>query len=121
VSAIKRKLDKAPLVSPKKLNPQISDRTNSQILAGMKLDAKKRPQSVREWLDGLGLTSLDTEIPPISESKQDQVFNWSVFWTAAGVIVTLLVGIPAWITIFKASPPDNSPPITPNPSFTQKP
>ncbi|WP_255502593.1 serine/threonine protein kinase [Cylindrospermum sp. FACHB-282] len=119
VSAIKRKLDKKPFVNPKKLNSQISDRTNRQILEGMKLDAKKRPQSVREWLDALGLTSANAA-PDTSPAKSEPKINWSVIWTAAGVIVTLLVGIPAWIGIFKPSP-DNPPAITPSPAVTQKP
>lgn len=38
VSALKRKVDNAPLIAPKDINPQISDRTNRAILTGMKLD-----------------------------------------------------------------------------------
>jgi serine/threonine protein kinase len=44
-----------PLTPPKQHNPRISDRVNRAILKGMALQAKDRPQSVREWLELLGV------------------------------------------------------------------
>jgi len=44
-----------PLTPPKQHNPSISDRVNRAILKGMALQAKDRPQSVREWLELLGV------------------------------------------------------------------
>jgi|GEM_PF-1355672 len=40
----------APLVAPKQLNSDISERTNCAILKGMELEPKNRPQSVGQWL-----------------------------------------------------------------------
>ncbi len=122
VSAIKRKLNHVNLDPPQKLNPQISDRVNRMILQGMMLDPKKRPQSMREWLDSLGLMSLAASAtPPASTSNLDKKINWSVVWTAVGAIVTLVVGIPAWITIFNSPKTDNSPAnTTPVPSLSKK-
>ncbi|MDR9894431.1 hypothetical protein G7B40_007575 [Aetokthonos hydrillicola Thurmond2011] len=57
VSALKRKIDNARLVAPKEVNSQISDRTNRAIFTGMKLEPRQRSQSMREWLDSLGLTT----------------------------------------------------------------
>lgn len=73
VSALKRKIDNARLVEPKDWNNQVSDRTNRAILTGMRLDPKQRSQSMREWLDLLGLTGdtskTKTLIPPKTEKK----------------------------------------------------
>jgi len=47
---------KDPLVPPKQLNRQISDRVNQAILQGMALKATDRPQSMREWRKLVSLT-----------------------------------------------------------------
>ncbi|MBS9385066.1 MAG: tetratricopeptide repeat protein [Dolichospermum sp. BR01] len=38
-----------PLVEPKEINSNISDRVNESILWGMKLDKEQRPQTVEDW------------------------------------------------------------------------
>lgn len=48
----------APLVSPQKINANISDRINQAILKGMEFAPENRPRSVREWLDLLSGSSL---------------------------------------------------------------
>ena len=94
VSAKDRKLDGIELISPRAKNPEISARTNKAILEGMKLMPEQRPQSVQAWLEKLnaGKTSatnnLGTPKKPIN-------------WTAVGVIVSLFVGIPAWLALMK--------------------
>lgn len=45
-----------PLPPPKQYNSNLSDSVNRAILKGMELEAQKRPQSVQEWLELLGLT-----------------------------------------------------------------
>ena len=40
----------APLVPPKQLSANISDRLSEAILKGMELEPKNRPQSVEQWL-----------------------------------------------------------------------
>ena len=44
-----------PLPEPKQHNPQIGDRENTAILKGLELPSAKRPQSVAEWLNLLGI------------------------------------------------------------------
>ena len=40
-----------PLIAPKQINSEISDRVNAAIIKGMELEPQNRPQSVQEWLD----------------------------------------------------------------------
>jgi len=54
----------APLLPPKELNSNISDRVNEAILKGMKLEPEDRPQSVQQWLELLQ--------PTVSSSPQDE-------------------------------------------------
>ncbi len=49
-----RKDKDVSLVPPKELNPAISDRVNTAILKGMKLEPGDRPQTMSEWLRSLG-------------------------------------------------------------------
>ncbi|MEH2307878.1 serine/threonine protein kinase [Nostoc sp.] len=123
VSALKRKIDKARLVEPKNLNNLVSDRTNRAILTGMKLDFKQRPQSMREWLDSLGLTGETPE--PVSTVSSNTNSNWErniQFWgvviAAIAVFVSLLAAIPSWIPIFN---PSNQPSQSPSSSSTKTP
>ena len=125
VSALKRKVDNAPLVEPKKLNSQISDRTNRAILTGMKLDPKQRSQSMREWLDSLGLTGetpMPASIPSKPNSNWDKKIQfWTVIIAAITAIGTLLSGIVGWIPIFHPSPSSNQPSQSPSPSSIKTP
>ncbi|RCJ29235.1 serine/threonine protein kinase [Nostoc minutum NIES-26] len=124
VSALRRKVDNARLVLPKDLNNQISDRTNRAILKGMKLDPKQRSQSMREWLDLLGLTGetskTETPVPPKPESK----INWiavTAIATLIAAIGTFLSGMAGWIPIFKPSPSPSPPSLSPSPSSSKTP
>ena len=53
-----------PLVEPQQLNPSISHTINRAILAGMEIEAEKRPQSMQDWLALLPLNSYASQIFP---------------------------------------------------------
>ncbi|HAX90202.1 MAG TPA: serine/threonine protein kinase [Cyanobacteria bacterium UBA11370] len=113
VSAIKRKLDRERLVPPKDFNIQnnlISDRTNRMILWGMELEPKKRPQSVREWLDSLGLitqnsTPLPSPPPSSGLSLEQKILIWTLIATLIGSLGALLGGIGDFGSLFKPDSP----------------
>ncbi|BAZ29837.1 serine/threonine kinase [Cylindrospermum sp. NIES-4074] len=59
-----------PLPSPKaKYNPQISDKVNSAILKGMELEPQKRPQTVLEFRELLGLTPSPPDVETFHETS----------------------------------------------------
>ncbi|NEP03141.1 MAG: serine/threonine protein kinase [Symploca sp. SIO2E9] len=68
-SAKERKLSDVRLIPPKEINPQISNEVNRAILRAMELDAKDRPQSMREWLDSLGLKTEEDDSTQVSNTK----------------------------------------------------
>jgi len=114
VDALKRKLDNKHLPEPKDFNPQISDRINQAILTGMRLNPQERPQSVKQWLDSLGL---------IKQPSQPNIWNWDKkiqFWgvVIAGIaaFAALLQGMGAIISIV-----NNSSTQSPSPTATNKP
>lgn len=126
VSALKRKIDNARLVAPKDLNPQISDGTNRAILTGMKLDPKQRSQSMREWLDSLGLTgeTPQPELTVISNTKSNWERNiqfWGVVIAAIAAIGTLLAGMGAVMDKLKSSQPSSPASVSPSPSSSKTP
>lgn len=125
VSALKRKIDNARLVAPKDLNPEISDRTNRAILTGMKLDPKQRSQSMREWLDSLGLTETSqpkpTVPPKTKPSWERNIQLWGVVIAAIAAIGTLLAGMGAVMDKLKPSPPSSPASVYPSPSSSKTP
>ncbi|MDF5738582.1 MULTISPECIES: serine/threonine protein kinase [unclassified Nostoc] len=112
VSALKRKIDNAPLVEPKNLNNLVCDRVNRAILTGMKLDPKQRSQSMREWLDSLGLigeTPIPASIPSKPNSNWDKKIQfWTVIIAAIAALGGLLAGVGAVMDKLK-SPSSTSP------------
>jgi serine/threonine protein kinase len=105
-SAKERKFANARLVPPKKINPQISDRTNRAIIAGMEIETKSRPQTMREWLDLLGLTSVNPHLvtqPAPKSRKLDPI----IIWTAVTAVATVLGAIAALMGVFKPSLPSS--------------
>ncbi|MDZ8029593.1 serine/threonine-protein kinase [Nostoc sp. DedSLP04] len=124
VSALKRKVDNAPLVEPKKHNPQISDRTNRAILTGMKLDPKQRSQSMREWLDSLGLTGENLQPSVIEPSKTNSNWErniqfWGVVIAAIAALGGLLAGVGAVMDKLKPPAPNSPPSVSPSPSSSK--
>ncbi len=70
------------LQSPKQINPSISDRVNQAILVGMELEAKDRPQSMQQWLELLGHSTQNADLPSsplaveeLSKVRQPPVVN----------------------------------------------
>nr|WP_211173232.1 serine/threonine-protein kinase [Brasilonema bromeliae] len=125
VNAVKRKVDGEHLVSPKEFNPQISDRVNGAILTGMKLDHKERSQSMREWLDSLGLSGetpqpVSTVLPNPNPNREKKI-NWTLVIAAIAAIGALLSGIAALIPILKQSPSPSPSSLSPSPSSTKTP
>ena len=86
-------------MAPKDLNNLVSDRTNRAILTGMKLDPKQRSQSMREWLDSLGLTGEtpqpDFTVVPNTNLNREKRINWTHVIAAIAAIGALLSGIAA--------------------------
>jgi serine/threonine protein kinase len=123
VSALKRKIDNARLVAPKDLNNLVSDRTNRAILTGMKLNPKERSQSMREWLDSLGLTGetpqRNSTVVPNTNLNREKKINWTHVIAAIAAIGALLSGIAALIPILKPSPSSTPPSLSPSPSSTK--
>ena len=101
VSAFDRKVKMTELVSPQVKNVEISGQTAKAILRGMSLEEIKRPQSVESWLEQLDLRS---EFPEKAVKSVPNWTKWQTIWGAIGVVVTLLVGIPAWLTLTKSDP-----------------
>ncbi|MBD1920194.1 serine/threonine protein kinase [Microcoleus sp. FACHB-831] len=69
-----RQGNKPKLVPPKQF-ANISDDLNQAILKGMELDARKRPQSVQEWLKLLEVANRAAPAPPPQRTIRRN-FNW---------------------------------------------
>ncbi len=108
VSAEDRKVRGQQLLSPQVKNPEISGKTAKAILQGMALLPQDRPQSVVAWLKLLGIDQSPAQ--PTVKNPVDWA-KWQTILAGAGVLVTLGVGIPAWLALQK---PDSTP--TPSPS-----
>jgi serine/threonine protein kinase len=55
IDALNRKYENEPLPEPKYYNPQISQRVNDAILAGMEIEPEKRTPTVLKFRENLGL------------------------------------------------------------------
>jgi len=62
------------LLPPKQFNPQISDRVNDAIIQGMTLEFEKRPQSVRQFRNLLGIVST---LPKLHEKVSAVGMNYT--------------------------------------------
>ncbi|NER98269.1 MAG: serine/threonine protein kinase [Symploca sp. SIO1B1] len=122
VSAIKRKLDNERLVPPQEINNQISKNLNRQILWGLELKPQKRPQSIKEWLDALGII-IDKEhfpeghsSPVLQRSLDKKIKLWTLvaaLITAVGVMLSGIGELSGWFQ------PDSSPSPSASPTNTQ--
>lgn len=70
-TSLARKLDNAVLKPPKQIIPSVSERLNQAILKGMELEAKYRPQSMREWLTMLEAAKVKTPttVEPVAKTQ----------------------------------------------------
>lgn len=118
VSAETRQVHRQELVSPQVKNPEISGKTAKAILAGMQLLPQKRPQSVSDWLNQLGVQKQ----APAAQKKLVNWSKWQTIWAVVAILVSLLVGLPAWLALNKPDPPPTLQPTgSPQPSPTLSP
>lgn len=103
VSANDRGTDNARLIPPKKINPNISDRTNNAILKGLALDGGDRTQTVQEWLKLLGVKK------PIPLPNWNAM-EWCTAIIAAGTIGLLMIGLLTYLNSNSAPPSNPEPP-----------
>ncbi|WP_017715532.1 serine/threonine-protein kinase [Kamptonema formosum] len=96
-----------PLTPPKQHNPRISDRVNRAILKGMALKAKDRPQSVREWLEllGVGNSSPVPVAPGLAASPPLPVAPQGVVQMLIGIAVGVAVCAVLVLPQLKTQPP----------------
>jgi len=59
-----------PLERPKQINPRISDKVNQAIVRGMEVKPEDRPQSMREYLELLGMKVAETAQPYYQSPQQ---------------------------------------------------
>ena len=95
--AAPERAENTPLVAPKQLNPDLSDRINQAILQGMAFQPHERPQSIQEWLQLLyndPVTSPQSSTSSTSQqSPRKMVFSQDFPWgLLAGVFLSC-----AWI------------------------
>jgi len=99
--------DGVRLIPAKEINQKISDRLNQAILKGMTLEAKRRPQSIQEWLKLLPVSQPETlQKPKQSNSKQKEIIvPWDMIvrasitefflYTLAGLL-SAIYSLPNW-------------------------
>jgi len=106
-TAQNRKANNQLLTPPKKHNKQISRKVNRAILWGMELDCENRPQSIKEWLDALGISPDSTPTnSPVSGSTDPHIqlahkgvrLNWmAIIIGLLGLAIAIWAGLPAWL------------------------
>ncbi|NEQ67569.1 MAG: serine/threonine protein kinase [Symploca sp. SIO2D2] len=79
-----------PLAPPKTINPKISDRINHAIMTGMISQSQHRPQTMRKWLDSLGLKPTLIRLPKVESTIWA---NW------AQVVIAVETALLVWIGI----------------------
>ena len=92
-TSLDRKLNDIPVIPPKQLVPEISDRINQAILHGMALEAENRPQSIEDWLKYLELeVDLISHQPELSTKVLPglKLFNY----TKPKRLILLFIAIP---------------------------
>ena len=84
--ALDRKFNKAKLIPPKEHNSRLSNEVNRAILKAMELEAKRRPKTMKAWLDTLQI-STPPVLPPAPPLKL------AVGRVLAGVAVVGILGL----------------------------
>jgi serine/threonine-protein kinase len=102
------------LVRPRRLNPDISPRTDSTILAAMALHPDRRPpdvETIRQLLSGQTHLALDPE-------AENAVSAWRAgLWENAGllalvILLLMLAALATWQSLRQATPAAEPPPAT---------
>lgn len=109
--AEKREPNGQELVSPQVKNPDITGATTKAIQVGMAILPEKRPQTMAAWLSKL---KLEKGKAPSSQPSSVDWAKWQAIWGAVAALVTLLVGIPAWIAWHSDSKPEPKTPEAPS-------
>jgi len=106
--------DGVRLIPAKEINQKISDRLNQAINKGMILEAKRRPQSIQEWLKLLPVSQPETpQKPKQSNSKQKEIIvPWDMIvrasitefflYTLAGLL-SAIYSPPNWFLLVSVS------------------
>ncbi len=84
------------LIPPQEINAQISVRINEAILWGMELEANRRPQTMRQWLDdvlGVKTAEVVTSDHPVNLAKTIHWDKWQTWLAAVLGIVGIFVAI----------------------------
>jgi hypothetical protein len=85
--SVNRKFYRAPLVEPKQIQTQISDRTNRAILKGMAIEPRDRPQTMQDWIRFLE-SSPDSPSNPVffqlGGVPWGEIFMIMLFYAARG-------------------------------------
>jgi serine/threonine-protein kinase len=107
-----RQKGKADLIPPKQINPQISQRVNKAILAGMKLEPEARPKSVLDWLNLLGLHQGGIISGLAKKPRWAMVVGiLGVVGIVAGVVSASIEGTGWWERVIPESSPDVTSPL----------
>jgi serine/threonine protein kinase len=82
--------DRARLEPPKTINPKISDRVNNAIMKGMISQQQYRTQTIREWLNLLGLKPALIRFPRVESTTWA---NWSQVVIAVETALLVWIGL----------------------------
>ncbi len=105
VSSCDRKDNNIGLKAPKEHNPDIRDRVNHAIIHGMELEGNKRPKTMQEWLDELGLK-------PKFFRKIPKIPLWAIITgilSTLALFAALISGLKDGRDLFKDLFPETSP------------
>jgi serine/threonine protein kinase len=70
------------------------------LRAGLRTDAKKRPASVREWLEAMGLGGAAQRVPAANELMEARADKpRRLHFLAAAVIIAALIGLGYWYSV----------------------
>jgi len=79
------------LIRPQQHNPKISDNVNYAVFSGMKLDAKNRDRSIKDWLmllESLKCWQVNNKYQPFKPFLRSGLERLAMFLTLAGTIIS---------------------------------
>ncbi len=93
-SSLDRKLNNVRLIKPKQ-QADISDELNRAILKGMELEAKNRPQSMREWLKLLEVANRTVEVSLPPKKRRNIPWGWLTIWLLIYAVLGFFLSLPS--------------------------